>query len=84
MKITELNVETNFKPIKLTITIENENDLMFLWLATNLGGRHLSKAYEMEEHNLTRVRNLIFGENMIKDKSRLWKILDQHMKRLGL
>lgn len=87
MKVTELNAETNFKTIEFKIVIEDKTDLIYLWLVTNLGTENIARAYQDNSDSSARNLNRL---NHIKDyindtdKSHLWNILNEYMKKLGL
>ncbi len=65
-------------PLKITITIENKDDLMCFWHRINIGSSILLPAY------LKEMKASIGSVDSMSNKNNLWGILDKKREKLGI
>ena len=81
VRIIEIEEQPKFKPFKLEITIESEEDLVNLWLRMGLNNRDIENSYTFGTSKLT-----LYKTNWKQSRigADAWQILEDKAKELGL
>jgi len=81
VRIIEIEEQPKFKPFKLEITIESEEDLVNLWLRMGLNNRDIENSYTFGTSKLTLYKTNWKQSRIGADS---WQILEDKARELGL